>query len=219
MSQQKSFRNRTMKSETEGTLKSLFSKEHPQNPLRKQTQTVLTHEGVGMVTYSLQLLYLPLHTGDQGHHLLCVKMYSFVQQILGGLLCASLFQGTTHQVPHEVFIKQLKVKVLVLSRVQLLFDSMDCSPPGSPVHGILQARIILEWVAIPSYRGSSQPRDQTRDSCIAGRFFPDCWHNYRMLREVGIYWREHQQESQNQGWEPSFYKMVLSKDKQIENMI
>ena len=36
----------------------------------------------------------------------------------------------------------------------------DCSPPGSSVHGILQARI-LEWVAIPSSRGSSQPRDQT----------------------------------------------------------
>ena len=37
---------------------------------------------------------------------------------------------------------------------------MDCSPPGSSVHGILQARI-LEWVAIFSSRGSSQLRDQT----------------------------------------------------------
>ena len=36
---------------------------------------------------------------------------------------------------------------------------MDCSPPGSPVHGILQARI-LEWVAMPSSRESSWPRDQ-----------------------------------------------------------
>ena len=35
---------------------------------------------------------------------------------------------------------------------------MDCSPPGSSVHGILQARI-LEWVAVPSSRGSSQPRN------------------------------------------------------------
>ena len=46
----------------------------------------------------------------------------------------------------------------------------DCSPPGSSVHGNLQARI-LEWVAIPSFRGSSQPRDQTHVSCIAGRLF------------------------------------------------
>ena len=47
---------------------------------------------------------------------------------------------------------------------------MDCSPPGSSVHGIFQARI-LEWDAIPFSRGSSQPRDQTRVSCIVDRFF------------------------------------------------
>ena len=47
---------------------------------------------------------------------------------------------------------------------------MDCSPPGSSVHGIPQAKI-LEWVAISSYRGSSCTRDQTCVSCPAGRFF------------------------------------------------
>ena len=47
---------------------------------------------------------------------------------------------------------------------------MDHSPPGSSVHGILQARI-LEWVAIPSSGGSSWPRDGTQISCIAGEFF------------------------------------------------
>ena len=41
-----------------------------------------------------------------------------------------------------------------------LYDPMDCSPPGSSVHGTLQARK-LEWVAIPFSRGSSQPRGQT----------------------------------------------------------
>ena len=46
----------------------------------------------------------------------------------------------------------------------------DCSLPGSSVHGISQARI-LEWVAIPSSRGSSQLRDWTWVSCIADRFF------------------------------------------------
>ena len=52
-----------------------------------------------------------------------------------------------------------------------LSDSMDWSPQGSSVHGILQARI-LEWVAVfPSPGGSSQPRDQTQVFCIAGRFF------------------------------------------------
>ena len=47
---------------------------------------------------------------------------------------------------------------------------MDCSPPGSAVHGILQARI-LEWVAMPSSRVSSQLSDQTEVSLIAGKFF------------------------------------------------
>ena len=49
---------------------------------------------------------------------------------------------------------------------------MDCSPPGSFVHGILQARI-LQWVARPSSRGSSRLRDRTQVSCVsclAGRW-------------------------------------------------
>ena len=47
-----------------------------------------------------------------------------------------------------------------------LCDPMDCSPPGSSVRGILQARI-LEWVAIPFSRGSYPPRDWTCISCIS----------------------------------------------------
>ena len=47
-------------------------------------------------------------------------------------------------------------------------DSMDCSPPGSSVHGISQAGI-LEWVAISPSRGSSPPRDRTQISCIGRR--------------------------------------------------
>ena len=51
-----------------------------------------------------------------------------------------------------------------------LCDPMDCTPPGSSVHGILQARL-LEWVAILFSSGSSWPRDWTQVSPIAGRFF------------------------------------------------
>ena len=51
-----------------------------------------------------------------------------------------------------------------------LCDPMDCNLPDSSVYGILQARI-LEWITIPFSRGSSQPRDPTCVSCIAGRFF------------------------------------------------
>ena len=49
-----------------------------------------------------------------------------------------------------------------------LCDPMDCSQPGSSVHGILQARILV-WVAISFSRGSSQPTDRTHVSCIS-------WH-------------------------------------------
>ena len=51
-----------------------------------------------------------------------------------------------------------------------LCDHMDCSLPGSSVHGIFQARK-LDRVAISYSRGSSRPRDQIPISCIAGRFF------------------------------------------------
>ena len=51
-----------------------------------------------------------------------------------------------------------------------LCDPMDYNLPGFSVHGIFQARI-LEWVAVPISRGSSQPRDRTRVSHIVGRFF------------------------------------------------
>ena len=49
-------------------------------------------------------------------------------------------------------------------------DPLDCSPPGSSVHGIFQTRI-LKWVVIPFSRRSSRPRDWTWVFCAAGRFF------------------------------------------------
>ena len=69
-------------------------------------------------------------------------------------------------------LKKKKVKVLVVQLCLTLCDPTYCSPPGSSVcgTGILQARI-LECVAIPFSRRSSQPRNRTQVSCIAGRFF------------------------------------------------
>ena len=63
------------------------------------------------------------------------------------------------------------VACVKLAQLCLTFcDPMDYNLPGSSVHGILQARV-LEWVAIPFSRGSSQPRDQTQVSRIAGGLF------------------------------------------------
>ena len=58
----------------------------------------------------------------------------------------------------------------LLLKVKEESEKVGCSLPRSSIHGILQARI-LEWVAIPFSRGSSQPRDQTWVSCIVGRHF------------------------------------------------
>ena len=63
-----------------------------------------------------------------------------------------------------------KMKVLVAQSCLTLCDPMDCSLPGSSVHGILQAGI-LEWLAIPFSKGSSRPRDRTWVLRIPGRFF------------------------------------------------
>ena len=71
----------------------------------------------------------------------------------------------------------VKVKVKVTHSCPTLWDPIDCT-----VHGILQARI-LEWVAFPFFRGSSQPRDWTQVSHTAGRFFTN-W----ATRETQEYW-------------------------------
>ena len=67
-----------------------------------------------------------------------------------------------------------------------LYNPVDFSPSGYSVHGILHSRI-LEWVAILSSRGSSQSRDQTRVSCIAGRFFT-IWSTTEALQSVCFPW-------------------------------
>ena len=62
-------------------------------------------------------------------------------------------------------VEQVRVKVKVVQWCLIL-----CNPMDYTAHGIFQARI-LEWVAFPFYRGSSQPRDRTQISRIAGGFF------------------------------------------------
>ena len=88
-------------------------------------------------------------------------------------------QGLNPSFPHcrQIFTSWAKREVPSLLKwsevAQLcptLCDPVDCSPPSSSIHGILQARI-LEWVAISFSRGSSQPRDWTQVSHIAGRRF------------------------------------------------
>ena len=66
-------------------------------------------------------------------------------------------------------ILEFHVCMLVAQSCPTLCDPRDYSPPGFSICGILQARI-LEWIAIPFSRRTSQPRDRTLVSCTAGRF-------------------------------------------------
>ena len=88
---------------------------------------------------------------------------------------------------------KVKVQVLVTQLYPILCDPMDCSLPGSSIHGISQAGMV-EWIAISFSKVSSQPRNWTQVSCIAGalyhlshqgsplvitkcRYFPICWYS------------------------------------------
>ena len=105
----------------------------------------------------------------------------------------------------------MKAKVLVSQSCLTVCDLMDCSPPGSSVHGILQAKI-LEWGAIPFSRGSSWPRDRTCVSCIAGRFFTIWANRWAVKQQIPPFW-----VSQNSGacrkvgiiWSKYFWKVFF----------
>ena len=88
---------------------------------------------------------------------------SFCFSVLNSSSALSLKSWTSNSV-------KVKMKVLATQLCLTLCDPMDCSPPGSSVHGILQARV-LESVAILFSRGSSRPRDPTWVSCTAGRLY------------------------------------------------
>jgi len=80
--------------------------------------------------------------------------------------------------------------LLLLHHVQLFCNPTDCSPPGFSVHGILQARI-LEWVVMPSSRGSSWPKDRTWVSCI-GRQILYRWATPKAIWSINL-WQKRQE--------------------------
>ena len=86
-------------------------------------------------------------------------MREHVSIVLGPPVCGACYGG-----PRNLLQSGLCC-CLVPKSCLTLCNPMDCSPPGSSVHGILQART-LEWVAISFSKGSSQHRDQTQISCL-----------------------------------------------------
>ena len=90
--------------------------------------------------------------------------------------------GTSCLFPAPVLCMHAKLLQLCLT----LRDPMDCSPPGSSIHGILQAKI-LEWIAVPSSRGSSWPSDGIR--VLESVIFPrrPCSFYWKMISETKIW--------------------------------
>ena len=99
----------------------------------------------------------------------CSMLANGIQILYFGLRC--------NKDPYPIFESESESEVT--QSCPTLCDPVDCSLPGSSVHGILQARI-LEWVAIAFSRGSSQPRDWTWVSRIAGRRF-NLWATLSLL--------------------------------------
>ena len=88
--------------------------------------------------------------------------------------------------------KLLQLQVISVTKSCLTLQPHELQPPGSSVYGISQARI-LEWVAVSSSKGSSQPRDQTHVSCVCCIGSPILYH--WATWEAQIPWREGSQES------------------------
>ena len=128
-----------------------------------------------MYIHTQAYTYTPIHTHSYIHTYLYIYTHSWNYEFNYLLLDMDIhihihvypYTGThvythtyLHTHTHTHTHTLLKVKV-VAQLCLALGDPMDCRPPGSSVHGILQERI-LEWVAMPSSRGSSLPRDWTR---------------------------------------------------------
>ena len=103
-----------------------------------------------------------MNTGG-GSHSLLQGIFPTEGSNLGIPYCKQILYHLSHQ-------GSPILSMCVLCSVTLVFPTlchlMDCSPPGSSVHKILQARI-LEWVAMPFSRGSSRPRNWNHGSCIS----------------------------------------------------
>ena len=120
---------------------------------------------VWRIPYPVAIRALETHHSTHWRELPMVQQLSFKSLFPQTLVFC---QKTVHK-KMEGWNKQRCISEVTQS-CPTLCDPMDCSLPGSSVHGIFQARV-LEWVAISSSRGSSQPRDRTWVSCIVGRRF------------------------------------------------
>ena len=151
----------------------------------------------------------PDKTTGVGCHFLLQGIFP-TQGLNPGLLhCRQTLYWLSHQgIPFTLWRKKRKESEVAQS-CPTLCNPVDCSLPGSSVHGILQARI-LEWVAISFSRGSSRPRDGTQVSRIGGRCF-----NLWATGEAQDLVRKDERTSYGLG--ETFYKPHISQRSSIQN--
>ena len=141
---------------------------HSTHTMCKLVQGIPSNKGICVQLFKTQA---PLSIGFSrlewvGCHLLLHGIFP-TQGLNVSFPCSCIGrQILNHSATWEAPIRQVLAILLCL----ILCSPMECTPPDSSVHGILQARI-LEWVAISFPRGSSQPRNRTQVSFFADRFF------------------------------------------------
>ena len=107
------------------------------------------------------LAFLDLWVHHNNFHQLLHVTFMCVWVYLCKLPLPLSYKNTLHLEHTQISQDSEKVELLVTQLCPILCNPIDCSPPGSSVHDIIQARI-QDWAAIPFSRGSSQPRDRTR---------------------------------------------------------
>ena len=118
--------------------------------------------------------------GSSVHGILQARMLESCHALLQGIFPTQELNPILCLLHWKVGSLPLESESEVSQSCPTLGDLMDCSLPGSSLHGILQATV-LEWVAISFSRGSSQPRDWIQVSCIPGRRF-----NFWATREAHL---------------------------------
>ena len=125
---------------------------------------------------------IQLNTSGEG----CIKTFGddYRMMVMTTIIIVSMTFRPLAMCQTVSYLTPMSSHLYVLAQLHVtLCDPTDCSPPGSSVHGILQARR-LEWVAISSSRGSSQPRDQTHISCFGRWILYHCTTSHPVLTKT-----------------------------------
>ena len=137
------------------------------------TRWTAVHQAFSVLHYLPEFARIHVYWVSDANHLILGHLL---------LLLSSIFPSI------RIFSNALTMCAKLLQSCLTLCNPMDYNLPGSSVHGILQARI-LEWIAVPSSRGSYQPGMELVSPALAGRFFTTSptWKAYVHIYTLFLY--------------------------------